>query len=104
MEKRQTVGIALLCGVIGTGATVAVAGPPIAAPQRPAGAAAFLEAEHCYRIAFPIDGPPNYKVLELLDGGWIRAEVDAGSAKAQRQSLWINTAQIVTMRETRCSE
>jgi hypothetical protein len=42
-------------------------------------------------------------VLELVGEGWIRAEVDAGSAKAQRQSLWINTAQIVTMREVRCS-
>jgi hypothetical protein len=63
-----------------------------------------LTAGHCSRLAFPIEGAPNYKVLELVGEGWVRAEVDAGSAKAQRQSLWINTAQIVTMREVRCSE
>ena len=64
----------------------------------------FLQANHCYRIAFPIEGAPNYKVLERLDGGWVRAEVDAGPANANRQSMWINTAQIITVRETACSD
>jgi len=72
--------------------------------QTPGTALPFLQPDHCYRIAFTIDGAPNYKLLELLDGGWIKAEVDAGSAKAQRQSFWVNSAQIVTIRETRCSE
>ena len=63
----------------------------------------FLQAGSCYRIAFPIESPPNYKVLEVLDGGWIRAELDAGTAKALRASMWINTAQIITLTEVRCS-
>lgn len=68
------------------------------------GAHPFIQAGSCYRIAFPIDGPPNYKVLEVIEGGWVRAEVDAGTAKAQRPSMWINTAQVITLREVRCSE
>lgn len=65
---------------------------------------AFIEPGRCYRIAFPIDGAPHYKVLERLDHGWITAEIDAGSGKSQRTPLWINTAQIITMRDVRCSE
>jgi hypothetical protein len=64
----------------------------------------FLRVGHCYRIAFTIDSAAGYKVLEILDPTWIRAEVDAGSGQAQRQSFWANTAQMVTVREQRCSE
>lgn len=64
---------------------------------------AFLQAGSCYRIAFPIESPPNYKVLEVREGGWIRAEVDAGPAGAQRASMWVNTAQIISLREVPCS-
>lgn len=65
---------------------------------------AFLQTGHCYRIAFPIEGAPSYKVLELLEAGWIRAEIDSGTAKAQRPSMWVNTSQMITLREVRCSE
>ena len=64
----------------------------------------FIAPNSCYRIAFPIESPPNYKVLDVLDGGWIRAEVDAGPASAQRSSMWINTAQIISMRQVSCSQ
>lgn len=66
--------------------------------------AGFIAVNHCYRIAFPIESPPNYKVLEVPGGGWIRAEVDAGPATAERPSMWINTAQIISMREVACSK
>jgi hypothetical protein len=64
----------------------------------------FIAPNRCYRIAFPIESPPNYKVLEVLDDRWIRAEVDAGSASAQRSSMWINTAQIISMAQVSCSQ
>lgn len=63
----------------------------------------FIAPNTCYRVAFPIESPPNYKVLEVLDGGWIRAEVDAGPASARRSSMWINTAQIISMHQVACS-
>jgi hypothetical protein len=101
MTRHRTVALVLgLAALVGGAATAASRGGSPAQASTPG----FLTAGHCYRIAFPIDGAPNYKVLELVGEGWVRAEVDAGSAKAQRQSLWINTAQIVTMREVRCSE
>jgi hypothetical protein len=64
----------------------------------------FIAPNSCYRIAFPIESPPNYKVLEVLESGWIRAEVDAGSPRAERASMWINTAQIISMRQVPCSQ
>ena len=63
-----------------------------------------FQANRCYRIAFPITGAPNWKVLEVHDNGWMKAEVDSGPASAKRESAWVNSAQIVTARETRCSE
>ena len=73
--------------------------------QAGAGAASFLREGSCYRIAFTIESASSYKVLEILDGGWIRAELDSGSsAAARRQSFWANTAQMVTVRELRCSD
>jgi hypothetical protein len=65
---------------------------------------AFLRATQCYRLTFAIAGAPNWKVLEVLDAGWIKAEVDAGPRSAVREPVWINTAQIITVREVRCSE
>jgi hypothetical protein len=74
------------------------------ASAQASGAPAFLQPGACYHIAFPIEGAPNYKVLERLDGSWVRAEVDAGPASANRRSIWINTAQIITAREVTCSD
>jgi hypothetical protein len=68
------------------------------------GVPAFLRANGCYRFTFPIAGAPNWKVLNLLDAGWIRAEVDAGPRSAVREPVWLNTAQIITVREAACSE
>jgi hypothetical protein len=64
----------------------------------------FLRANGCYRFTFPIAGAPNWKVLTLLEAGWIKAEVDAGPRSAVREPVWINTAQIITIREAQCSE
>lgn len=88
--------------------TVFVASAVPATTQSPddaaSGVATFLRANHCYRFTFPIAGAPNWKVLNLLDAGWIRAEVDAGPRSAVREPVWINTAQIITVREAACSE
>jgi len=69
----------------------------------PAKVPEFLRASRCYRFTFPIAGAPNWKVLDVLDAGWIKAEIDAGPASALREPVWINTALIITARETRCS-
>ena len=88
-------GVALFAAIpVGTHSTPAQGARPLS----------FLKAEQCYRFIFPITGAPNWKVLEVLEDGWIRAEVDAGPAAAKRESAWVNTAQIVTIREVRCSE
>ena len=100
----RTAGIVLtFAGLMAIGAR-AFSTPIDAAPRQAALTPTFLQPGHCYRIAFPIEGAPSYKVLELLEGGWMRAEIDSGTAKAQRPSMWVNTAQIVTLREVRCSE
>jgi hypothetical protein len=64
---------------------------------------AFLQPDRCYKFTFAIPGATNWKVIEVLEGGWIKAEVDAGPAAATREPTWINTAQLVTVREGRCS-
>jgi hypothetical protein len=69
-----------------------------------AGVPAFLQVDRCYRVTFPVAGAPNWKVIELLDAGWIKAEVDAGPRAAVREPVWVNTTQIITAREARCSE
>ncbi len=82
--------------------------PPAQAAQAaapgPSTAPAFLRPGQCYRLTFPISGSPHWTVLETLEGGWIRAEVDSGPASARREPVWVNTSQIVTVREARCSE
>jgi hypothetical protein len=67
-------------------------------------APAFLQPGRCYRLTFPIPGVASYKILEHLDGGWVKAEVDAGPATARREPVWINGAQIVSARDARCSD
>ena len=66
--------------------------------------AAFLRANRCYRFTFPIAGAPNWKVLDVLDAGWIKAEIDAGPRSAVREPVWVNTAQIISVRAAQCSE
>jgi hypothetical protein len=65
---------------------------------------AFFEADRCYRLTFTIAAAPNWKVLEVVDGTWIRAEIDAGPASATREPLWVNTALVVTARTAPCGE
>ncbi len=74
--------------------------PAAATPGTPG----FLQAGHCYRFTFSIEGTPEWKVLEVLDHGWIKAETDVGPSSAQRQPAWVNTAQLVVVREMRCSD
>jgi hypothetical protein len=72
-------------------------------PRAGSSPAAFLQPGNCYAFTFSIPGVPNWKVMEVLDSGWIRAEVEAGTSTAQRETTWINTTQIVTARVARCS-
>jgi hypothetical protein len=74
--------------------------PAAASPGTPG----FLQPGHCYRFTFSIEGTPEWKVLEVQDAGWIKAEVDVGPSSARREPAWVNTAQLVTARETRCSD
>ena len=105
MSSIRRGGVALaVIALIAAGAATDSFTAPVAHLRGAAQAPDFLQPGHCYRMAFPIDGAPNYKVLEILENGWVRGEVDAGPARAQRPSMWINTAQIITARETRCSE
>ena len=75
--------------------------PSVAAAS---GVPAFLRPNSCYRFTFAIAGAPNWKVVEVLDHGWVRGEVEAGSASAIREPVWINTAQILTVREAKCGD
>lgn len=92
-----------------TAGALALGWLPIAVSTQPTaagapGAARFLQPGQCYRFTFSIDGMPAWKVLEVLDGGWIKAEVDVGPSSARREPVWVNTAQLVTVRDTRCSD
>lgn len=104
MTRMLTAGTALLLGIL-LGGTVLLAWRAPAATQT-AGQRVpdFLRVGQCYKIAFTIASAPSYKVLELRDDGWFKAEVDAGSAKAQRQWFWVNVSQIVTVRDMQCGE
>ena len=102
MTVWKGAGLLILCG-----STLAAAAAYAAAPQVAESASMLrqvLEPGACYRLVLPVQAAPQYKVLELLDGGWIRAEVDAGPASAKRDPIWINSAQIVAVRTARCSE
>lgn len=68
------------------------------------GVPGFLRPNSCYRLTFSIAGAPNWKVIEVLDHGWVRGEIEAGSASAVREPVWINTAQIITAREAKCGD
>jgi hypothetical protein len=73
------------------------------APASGATTPAVLQAGKCFRFTFTIAGAPNWKVLEVIPAGWIRAEIDAGPPGTMRETVWVNTAQIVTIREAPCS-
>jgi hypothetical protein len=78
-----------------------------ASEPQPANAAipAFLQANRCYRFGFGItNAPSNWKVLELAQHGWLKTQVDAGPASSERETVWVNTAQVITVREARCSD
>jgi hypothetical protein len=94
--------LAAICGLfVLLGASVPVTTQ--SATVADSGVPAFLQADSCYRFTFPIAGVPEWKVLDVLENGWIRAEVDAGPPSAVREPVWLNTAQIVTARQARCS-
>jgi hypothetical protein len=100
---RRTILTLMLAGLIALGGMAGAATRQ--SPAAPAGLPGFLEPNRCYRFTFAIQGAPAYRVLELLDGGWIKATVDAGAGPPAPppQPLWINSAQIVSVREARCS-
>lgn len=100
MKTPSTITAVICVAALAAGAGALVM-RPAAAQSKPL---PFLQADRCYRFTFPIVGAPNWRVLEVRDDGWIRAEVDAGPAAAKRESAWVNTAQIITAREARCSE
>jgi hypothetical protein len=98
-------GTGLLVAIASMTVLVAARVPELARLTREdTGVPAFLQPNRCYRLTFSVAGAPNWKVLELGDHGWITANVDAGPASARRETVWINTAQIITAREARCSE
>jgi hypothetical protein len=90
-----------IAGLLVLWMTVAATTQPNAASTL--GVPAFLQAGRCYRFTFPITGAPNWKVLDVLDAGWVKAEVDAGPASARREPVWINIGQLITVHEARCS-
>jgi hypothetical protein len=99
---RKGALLAAICGLfVLLGASVPVTTQT--ASGGTSGVPAFLRANSCYRLTFPIAGVPEWKVLEVLDHGWIRGEIDAGPPTAVREPVWINTRQIITAREARCS-
>jgi hypothetical protein len=103
VRSHQGTLLTVICGTLLMGAmSIGVSTQPTAAaaPAVPG----FLQPAHCYRFTFSIEGTPTWKVLDVLDAGWIRAEVDAGPSSARREPVWVNTAQLVTVRETRCSD
>jgi hypothetical protein len=100
-RMAAVVAAVLVTGVVAAWSTVWAGTQPPAAGR--AGSAGFLREGRCYRLTFAIAGTPDWKVLEVLDGGWILAEPDAGSSSARRESAWINTAQVVTVREKTCA-
>ena len=100
MKTPSTITAVICVTALGAGVG-ALAMRPAEAQSR---ALPFIQADRCYRFTFPIVGAPNWRVLEVRDDGWIRAEVDAGPAAAKRESAWVNTAQIITASTARCSE
>ncbi len=108
MFTRPRVRLALAVVVLSAGLGVFVSRQAAAASAQAAGSAAgsgtrFIEAGQCYRFVFAIPGAPDYKVRRVLDGGWLETEVDAGPSNAEREAVYVNTAQIVTARSRRCS-
>jgi hypothetical protein len=92
-------GLLAIGGVVAAYSTQSASVPPVAATTPD-----VLQSGRCYRFTFWSQPSPNYKVLELVDGAWIKAEIDAGPSSAEREPVWINTAQIIAIRRTRCSD
>jgi hypothetical protein len=104
MTRMLTAGATLLLGILLLGGTALLAWRTPAPAQTARPIPDFLRVGQCYKIAFTINSAPSYKVLELRDDGWFKAEVDAGSAKAQRQWFWVNVAHIVRVTDRPCGE
>ena len=95
----------VVCLAAGAGlAVVVAAGVQNTTQATGGGVPEFLRVGRCYRWTFAVAAAPTWKVLERLDNGWIKAELDAGSASAVREPVWVNTAQILTSRDVRCSD
>jgi hypothetical protein len=68
------------------------------------GVPSFIQVNRCYQFAVQTPVVTRYRVLAHLDDGWISAESDVGTSPAQRDRVWINTTQIISAREARCSD
>lgn len=105
-RSRVRLAVVMVALSVGLGLFVsrkAVAASPQPAGGAPGGASRFIEVGQCYRFVFAIPGAPDYKVRRILDGGWLETEVDAGPSNAEREAVFVNTAQVVTARSRRCS-
>jgi hypothetical protein len=106
MKQRVTWPQAGLLAAIAGALVVFATSTPVTTQSTmrgPGGTPEFIRADRCYRLTFSIAGSPNWKVLEVQDNGWVKAEIDAGPASALREPVWINTAQIITARDAKCS-
>jgi hypothetical protein len=102
-RRRSIIAPALIALLILVGAAGVYPMQYTSVPRSGPSTPDILTPGRCYRFVFGTQPFPNYKVLELVDAGWIKAEVDAGPATARREPLWINTRQILAIREARCS-
>jgi hypothetical protein len=107
--KSTLLAAILLSGLIVAAATglfaAAGASHGETSPVQSSGIPAFIQPNRCYRFTFEIsNAAPNWKILELAEHGWLKTQIDAGPASAQRETVWVNTAQILTARDTRCSD
>jgi hypothetical protein len=109
MFTPSRVRLALAVVVLSAGLGVFLSRQAVAAASAqtagsaPGGVTRFIEAGQCFRFVFAIPGAPDYKVRRILEGGWLETEVDAGPANAEREAVYVNTAQVVTARPRRCS-
>ena len=99
--SRQASMVAALGSILTLGVLIAPASTQSAAPG---GGAPFLQPDRCYRLTFAIPGATNWKVREILENGWVKAEVDAGPTATLHEPVWVNTAQLVTVRDAKCSD
>lgn len=98
----------LICVFVGVASMLAIAVRGLSAAEpgqaaTPSDLGSFIIVGQCYRLVFSVPGAPDYKVRRLLAGGWIEAEVDAGPPSADREAVFVNTSQVITARQRRCS-